>query len=297
MNLLSLTRNNRLCKALTGLSIDELEQLIPDFTWNLTEYLVTRRADRIRKAGAGPKGKLPTPAHKLTAVLIYLRVYPTFDVMGFILNLDRSNSCRDIHLYLKVLEKTLRRKLVLPTRKITSVEEFFHLFPDVKDVFIDGTERRTQKPVLIKKRNKLYSGKKKTTTRKNLIVSDEFRRIGVLTITKSCRRHDKRLVDKAHLARSIPDTVTIWTDTGFMGIQKDHHNTVMPRKKTKKHPLTESEKQENKLISGIRILAEHAINGMKRYKAAADIYRNRKLFVDDTMTLVCAGLWNYHLAS
>ena len=113
----------------------------------------------------------------------------------------------------------------------------------------------------------------------------------------SGRRHDKRLVDKAHLSRTIPDTVTIWTDTGFIGIQKDHHNTMMPRKKTKKHPLTEDEKQENKLISGIRILAEHAINGVKRYKAAADIYRNRKPFVDDTMTLVCAGLWNYHLSS
>ncbi len=297
MNLLTLTRNNRLCKALTGLSINEFEELIPDFSWNLTEYLVTRRTDRIRKAGAGPKGKLPTPAHKLAAVLIYLKVYATFDVMGFILNLDRSNSCRDIHLYLKVLEKTLRRKLVLPARKITSIEEFFRLFPGAKDVFIDGTERRVQKPVSIKKRNKLYSGKKKTTTRKNLIVSDERRRIGVITVTKSGRRHDKRLVDKAHLIRSVPNTVTIWTDTGFMGIQKEHNNCILPRKKTKKHPLTEDEKQENKLISGIRILAEHAINGMKRYKAAADIYRNRKPFIDDIMTLVCAGLWNYHLAS
>lgn len=297
MNLLSITRNNRLCKALTGLSIDEFNRLIPDFSWNLAEYLATRRTDRIRKVGAGPKGRLPTPAHKLAAVLIYLKAYMTFDVMGFILDMNRSNSCRDIHLFLKVLERTLQRKLVLPKRKITSVDEFFRLFPDARDVFIDATERRTQKPRSIKRRNKLYSGKKKATTRKNLIIADRTRRIGVLTVTKSGRRHDKRILDKNHLVRTIPPTVTAWVDTGFQGIQKEHDNTMMPKKRTKRRPLTDEERQENKLISSIRVLAEHAINGMKRYKAASDIYRNKTPRLDDLMTLLCAGLWNYHLAS
>src|SRR3954464_8207965 len=90
----------------------------------------------------------------------------------------------------------LRRKLALPTRKIRSVEEFLAKFPEVKDVFLDGTERKVQRPKSKKRQNKLYSGKKKGTMRKNIVVSDERKRILVLTPTKSGRRHDKRLADK-----------------------------------------------------------------------------------------------------
>ncbi len=41
---------------------------------------------------------------------------------------------------LPVLTKTLGNELVLPKRKISSPEEFFELFPEAKEVFIDGTK-------------------------------------------------------------------------------------------------------------------------------------------------------------
>ena len=75
--------------------------------------------------------------------------------------------------FLPVLEMALGRHLVLPKRKINSIEEFFQRFPEAKEVFLDGTERRVQKPKNIKKRAKLYSGKKKATTRKTIVVSNE----------------------------------------------------------------------------------------------------------------------------
>jgi len=54
-------------------------------------------------------------------------------------------------------------------------------------------------------------------------------------------------------------------------------------------------KENNKIISGIRIVSEHAIGGMKRLKAASDIYRNRLPNFDDTLNLLSAGIWNFHL--
>lgn len=128
------------------------------------------------------------------------------------------------------------------------------------------------------------------------MVADENARILVLTPTKSGRRHDKRLMDKSGLPKVIPDGVTAWTDTGFLGMEKDHPNTQMPKKATKNRPLTEADKQNNRIISGLRIVAEHAIGGMKRFRAAADIYRNRIPNTDDRLVLVSAGLWNLHLA-
>jgi hypothetical protein len=48
--------------------------------------------------------------------------------------------------FLPILEMTLGKHVSLPKRRINSVEEFFELFPEAKEVFLDGTERRVQKP-------------------------------------------------------------------------------------------------------------------------------------------------------
>ncbi len=287
--------SDRLCYALAGISVAEFNNLLPEFSNTLKEACITRNLKRKRAFGGGRKGSLPTPAHRLFAVLIYLKAYPTYDVLSFLLRLDRTRCCRWIQFLLPVLAKTLGRKLVLPKRQIHSVEEFFREFPEAKDIFIDGTERRVQKPVSKKRRKRLYSGKKKATTRKTVVISDEKKRILILTPTKSGRRHDKRLFDKAMGGTVIPPNVTAWVDTGFQGLQTDHRNTQMPKKTKRGYPLTEEEKTENRLISGIRVLSEHAIAGIKRFRSATDIYRNRLPNLDDTFMLVSAGLWNYHL--
>ncbi|WP_440867703.1 transposase family protein [Symbiopectobacterium purcellii] len=61
------------------------------------------------------------------------------------------------------------------------------------------------------------------------------------------------------LFNKAPPEVTIWADTGFQGIDKQHPNTQIPKKGTRKRPLSPEQKQENKIISGIRITVEHAI--------------------------------------
>ena len=128
-----------------------------------------------------------------------------------------------------------------------------------------------------------------------MVVSDDKKRILVLTPTKSGRRHDKRLFDKAMGGRNIPPSVTAWTDTGFQGLQRDHQHTIMPMKATKYHRLTEEEKTDNRLISGIRVISEHAIAGIKRFRSTTDVYRNRIANLDDAFMFLSAGLWNYHL--
>lgn len=296
MNIKPALRSDRSSNALIGLSVLEFRELVPTFSQCLKEAMMERKGERKRKFGAGQKGKLPTVEEKLFCVLMYTKTYPTYDVTGFFSGIERTRACRWVQFLFPILEKALGRKLALPKRQIRSVEEFLEAFPEAKDVFIDGTERRTQKPENPKRRKKLYSGKKKATTRKNVVVSDEKKRVLILTPTKSGRRHDKRLFDKAIGGRNIPEDIGVWTDTGFIGVEKDHKKTVMPKKGTKNHKLTEEEKSENRLISGIRVLSEHTIAGIKRFGAATNIYRNRLPNFDDRFMLVSAGLWNYHLS-
>jgi hypothetical protein len=50
----------------------------------------------------------------------------------------------------------------------------------------------------------------------------------------------------------------------------------MPKKKSKKHPLTKIDKLNNQEISKNRVLNEHVIGKIKRFKIVADRYRNRR---------------------
>ncbi|HUV80121.1 MAG TPA: transposase family protein, partial [Candidatus Bathyarchaeia archaeon] len=82
-----------------------------------------------------------TPTEKLFFILFYYKCYPTFDVLGLLFDLDRSNACLNVQKLTLMAENVLEKKMVLPERKISTVEAFLELFPGVKDLFIDGTER------------------------------------------------------------------------------------------------------------------------------------------------------------
>ena len=63
----------------------------------------------------------------------------------------------------------------------------------------------------------------------------------------------------------------------------------MPGKK-----LTDEQKQENRVISGLRMVVENAIAGIKRFGSLTQVYRNHK-GQDDSYMVIASGLWNYHL--
>ncbi|MBI5401103.1 MAG: hypothetical protein HZB12_03235 [Candidatus Yonathbacteria bacterium] len=67
-----------------------------------------------------------------------------------------------------------------------------------------------------------------------------------------------------------------------------------PRRKTLS-PLTGAEKEENRVISSFRVIVENTIAGIKRFKAYADIWRNRITHLDDRVMRIVCGLWNLHI--
>jgi hypothetical protein len=294
MNISKLSRDKRAIKALTGLSYEEFSNLVPDFKKALYQIRLNTRKER--KPGGGQKGILKTTEEKLFFILFYLKTYPTFDVLAFFSGKSRGRTCEASHFFLRVLEKALGRKIVLPERKINSVEEFLQKFPEAKDVFLDGVERRIQRSSNPRSQKKTYSGKKKAHTRKNIVITNEKKRILVLSPTKSGRRHDKKIADKYMMVEHIPEEVCIGADSGFQGIQKIHTNSWLPQKGTKKNPLTIQQKQENTILSHFRVCVEHAIGGMKRFRAFSEVFRNRLGWISDLVPYLSAGLWNYHLS-
>lgn len=292
MNIDTVLANDRLCRALLGVTKKEFLSLLTDFEQILYEH--RNRPDRKRAIGGGAKGNIKDPTQKLFYILFYIKTHPTFDIAGFVFGASKSRAHHWKDDILPLLEKTLGRKVVLPKRAIGTKEEFFRLFPEVTEVLIDGMERPIIRSKKDKTQKKHYSGKKKRHMRKNTVVTDRKKRILAISPTKHGKVHDKKQLDKSTILKGIPEGTAIYADTGYLGIQHQHTNTFLPYKRPPKGQLTDDQKWWNREVSKVRIKVEHAIGGIKRFRAVSDIFRGKN-GSDDRITLVAAGLWNFHL--
>ena len=120
MELERLLRDGRVLQAVLGTSRAEIDALIPQLE-EVWQQQLAQRPNRQRAVGAGAKGKLAGAERKLSFILFYLKVYPTFDVLSCFFALDSSQCCRWGHKLLPLLEQVLGRQLVLPKRQITSL--------------------------------------------------------------------------------------------------------------------------------------------------------------------------------
>ncbi len=294
-------KNRRLTLALTGLTPEKFIELLPDFAKAWEQDLQQRyRKDknRNRKPGGGSIGFLRTVETKMFYALFYFKCYPTFDVLSFLYNCNRSNACRRQQHCSRILEKALGRKLVLPERKIDSVEKFFQMFPGIKDIFIDGTERPIRRPKDPDRQKQHYSGKKKRHTKKNLVITDKGKRVRFLGKTTAGSKHDFTLLKESGVPNHIPKKVRSNLDLGFLGFGKEYpgHPYSMPKKKPKGRELSDADRKRNKGKSRSRVVVENALAGVKRLRIVSDVFRNvKKNFDDQAMTIAC-GLWNYHLS-
>jgi len=68
----------------------------------------------------------------------------------------------------------------------------------------------------------------------------------------------------------------------------------LPKKNTKKNPLTKADKKQNQIISSKRVLVENVIRKVKIFKIMAEKYRNRRKRFSLRLNLIC-GIINYEL--
>lgn len=114
----------------------------------------------------------------------------------------------------------------------------------------------------------------------------------ICTSYDSGKTHDFKLYKKSRVKIAID--IQVLTDTGYQGLQKIHANTSMPKKKSKKNPLTKEDKKQNQTLSAERVPNENVIGSVKRFKIVADKYRNRKKRFGLRFNLI-AGIYNFEL--
>jgi len=295
--------NDRVMRAISGLSPSEFNHLAKSFGQEIEiEGLIRyekefEQGNRARKPGGGRIGNLSSVAEKMFLIHTYFKCYPTLDVLGLLFDLDGSNACRNVQKLTPILEHVLGKKMVLPSRKISSVKELLEIFPGVKELFIDGTERPLQRPKDEEKQKKNYSGKNKAHTRKNIIITDKNKKIVFLSPPEEGKRHDYSIFKDIFPLGLFPKSILLWLDLAFIGIDKDYleASVMMPKKKPRGKESTDEDKVRNKTISGVRVRVEHAIAGIKRLRITTDKFRNKTDSFNDKAMLISCGLWNYHL--
>ena len=284
-----LRRRPTVFRSLTGMSIHEFEGLYQQVVDDIERYDETRleQRDRQRAVGAGRRYQYDA-RNRLLMALIWLRVYPTYEVLGFIFDLHKSNICRNLKGVLAVLREQLEGEIEWPDKgqRKQKMDQFMHEFPNVAAI-VDATEQPTQRPQDPDAQKTYYSGKKKRHTLKTQVVVGPDGTLMGHSETVPGAKHDKPLYDESGVSDRLDDDEAMMGDKGYQGIQHDGL-AVLPDKKPKGGELTAEQKARNRRISHYRIVVENTICQLKTFRVLAHVYRHARESHSDVFAIVAA---------
>ncbi len=305
MNYSVLSRKPSIFKSFTGLKVPEFDALYSKTQESHASYEEKRlhREDRKRRIGAGHPFKHPL-RDRLIMLHMYHRLYVTSTLLGFLFDLGQTNVLKNN----RILEPLVREVLPLPrklhrrARRLGTLDEVEELFPGFK-AFLDATEQEIPRPRDKGKRRTHYSGKKKRHTVKTQITVNVDGLIVHKTPHVRGSRHDYSLFKWRH--PRLPDNVCLGLDRGYDGVQNDYPGlyALVPYKRrspgrgkrgVKAKELTCEEKAFNRWLMGERVVVEHTISRLKKFRIMGHEFRNRLRHYDTVTDIVC-GLVNLRI--
>jgi hypothetical protein len=300
-----LARSPALLRSFTGLDKAEFDSLYSNVESRHSKFERERlsRGDRERAIGAGRPFALSL-RDRLLMLLVYYRLYVSMTLVEFLFEIDQTNVSRNI----RILEPLVRQCVPLPekvyerAKRASTPEEVEEYFPGFK-AFIDATEQEIPRPKRKAKRVSHYSGKKKRHTVKTQLTVNSKGAIVHRTNHARGRRNDYAIFKRNR--PELPEGVRLGVDLGYNGIQNDfpEMEPMVPFKKrspgrghkgVKAKPLTPYQKRFNRELSKARVVVEHTISRMKKFRIMGEEFRNR-LKRYDLMTDIVSGLVNLRI--
>ena len=228
---------------------------------------------------------LPGSKIKLDFILMYLKENPNQTYHGMLFNISQPKVSQWIYYLLPVLEDSLLKMGHMPQRG----NEFVEQESSSDCMLVDVTECQVPRDIDYENQKEYYSGKKKLHTVKNLAITDENSKLLFISDSAFGSTHDKTIWDE--ITFKFRDK-NLLADLGFLGIDQQNPNAILPYKKTKNRPLTELQKGINKKISAIRVRIEHAFSGIKRLKIIRNKIRLKSYDIRDQVFRIAAALHN-----
>jgi len=292
--MLSLTQakgSDRRMKAATSLTVAEFDTLAGEFArlWEQQHRERTAEGEaRRREPGGGRKGVLDSAERKLFFILFYCKAYPTQDLMGLLFGITQGQVSDWVGRLTQAVGGLM--PLHKPARKVRELRDLLAREPALKEVIIDGTERRVPRPVHAGRQRSYYSGRKKRHAVKNVVVVGAGK-VRWISRTVPARQHDKALAEREKLR--LPRGVSLLGDSGFAGLDAGEADLITPWEKPPGRRLHWKRRKFNRLLSGERIQVEHTFASIKRLRILREEFRNRRTgMVDAVMEFGCT-LHNY----
>jgi len=285
--------------SVTSLNIAEFDYLLSSFSGRWRNYYRIHNIEgKKRKAPIFNPEKdtktLPTVAEKLFFILVYLKNYSLQEMIAASFGFSQSQASKWSKALRPLLFDALSDLKMTPTRDGHKVAQILENLGETK-CFQDVTERLINRPSDQDVQEEFYSGKKKTHTIKNNLITTENQFIVYLSPTEQGTVHDKKMADEEEFV--FPDGIHLFQDSGYQGYQPSNVHIVQPFKKTRKEKLSKLKKWFNHYVSSIRITVEHAICGVKRARIVKDKCRHFCHQFRDQIMDICVGLHNFRVCS
>jgi hypothetical protein len=276
----SLKTHPSVFRHLTGLTVPAFDALAADVVpaVEVAHRQSLDRPDRERAIGAGGEFGLTTTDQVLLTV-VWLRQYPTQEVLGFLFGVSDSTALRAVRRCLPALEQAGKDTMRMPDPGPGRRKKLPAVLADTPGlaVVIDTFEQRTHRPR--RRQRAYYSGKKKAHTLKSQVgVDEESGRVVDVSDSVPGPWADIKLLKKSRLLKRLPAGVGGIGDLAYVGIADLHPEGLgaAPRRKPRGRERPPEDRKYNRAFSRRRIIVEHAIGRLRRFRSVAHVNRHRR---------------------
>jgi len=277
-----LHRHPAVFRAMTGLTLPEFDHLLAKLLPSYATHEQQRhcRPERKRAVGAG-RAFVLDPRDQLLVTLVWLRRYPTHEVLAWLFGISDSTTVRIVARILPLLERLGHATMRFPDpgkHHRRTFDEVLTALPELS-VIIDSFEQRVQRPTARTAADEWYSGKKKTHTIKSQVAVDVHSG-RFCDVSESVRgpTADITLLKDSRLLERLPEGVGAEGDLAYVGIQDLHPAGLgaTPRRKPRGKERPVEDVVYNTAFSRRRIIVEHQIARLRIYECLTQRDRQQR---------------------
>ena len=237
---------------------------------------------RINSPGGGRKELLST-SEQICLCLFYLRQIPTFEILGMLFSVSKSEANATFHYCRKILREILPCSLL---EQVGNQEGDLIIVQEILTSFkllVDSVEQPIDRPSDNEEQKKVFSGKKKQHTLKSQVVGlPEAKDIVDIEVGFPGPTADINLFRQQQT--KFDEGQKFEGDKGYQG---GNNITTPHKKKRNRHKLSDQQKEENKVLSSKRIFVEHLIRMIKIFQIASQRFRLNSDVYKEIILIVC----------
>lgn len=287
----------KLLRQLTTLTLAEFDRLARKLEpeWREREQIRLSRPDRKNAVGQGHPYFSKHFSDLVLFLVVYTRTSCSNVLLGVVFGLTEPTVIALSKKLLPLLQDRFipATRLRKPRAKINTLDELVATYPELTDIVLDGCAVKTRRPK--RRQAKNYSGKSKRHEKKTVVGVN--RKDGVIVVRAKLRPgavHDKRVLDEDPVHRTLDANrkLTKRADSAWTGEDKKL-GWLVNRRATRNHPLTKQQKKDNRRLSKIRIVVEHAIRRIKVFRRIGETTMFRAKGKLDSVLNAAINLANY----